>query len=53
MDGTYKKSPSHFTQIYIIHAVLFDICKQDSFSLFEMVLLFILRCAMYVWIIDQ
>lgn len=28
MDGTFKKSPAHFLQIYIMHAVLFDICKQ-------------------------
>lgn len=28
MDGTFSKSPAHFMQIYIIHAILFDICKQ-------------------------
>lgn len=28
MDGTFGKSPPHFPQIYIIHAVLFDICKE-------------------------
>lgn len=31
MDGTFAKSPPHFTQIYIIHAILFDICKCLSF----------------------
>jgi hypothetical protein len=25
MDGTFSKSPPHFTQIYIIHAVNYDI----------------------------
>ncbi|CAF3140339.1 unnamed protein product, partial [Rotaria sp. Silwood2] len=27
MDGTFAKSSPHFTQIYIIHAILFDICQ--------------------------
>jgi hypothetical protein len=30
MDGTFSKSPAHFSQIYIIHAILFDICKQRN-----------------------
>ena len=28
MDGTFSKAPKHFKQIYILHAILFDICKQ-------------------------
>lgn len=28
MDGTFSKAPPHFPQIYIIHAVNFDICKE-------------------------
>ena len=28
MDGTFSKSPQQFKQIYIIHAVCFDICKE-------------------------
>jgi hypothetical protein len=28
MDGTFSKTPAHFFQLYIIHAVNFDICKQ-------------------------
>ena len=27
MDGTFSKSPSHFSQVYIIHAVNHDTCK--------------------------
>ncbi|CAF4538901.1 unnamed protein product, partial [Rotaria magnacalcarata] len=27
MDGTFKKTPPQFSQIYIIHIVHFDICK--------------------------
>lgn len=27
MDGTFKKSPPQFNQIYIIHVVHFDVCK--------------------------
>ena len=27
MDGTFSKTPPHFMQIYIIHAVMCDICK--------------------------
>ncbi|CAF3322115.1 unnamed protein product [Rotaria sp. Silwood2] len=27
MDGTFAKSPPHFLQVYIIHAIIFDICK--------------------------
>ena len=27
MDGTFAKSPPHFAQIYIIHAVYIDICE--------------------------
>ncbi|CAF1254519.1 unnamed protein product [Rotaria sordida] len=33
MDGTYKKAPDHFTQIYIIHVVHFDICVPCVFGL--------------------
>ncbi|CAF3080568.1 unnamed protein product [Rotaria sp. Silwood2] len=29
MDGTFKKAPSQFNQIYIIYIAHFDICKQD------------------------
>ncbi len=28
IDGTFSKSPPNFLQIYIIHAIYFDICKQ-------------------------
>lgn len=28
MDGTFSKSPTHFKQIYILHAILFDICMK-------------------------
>ena len=27
MDGTFSKSPSHFSQVYIIHAVNHDTCR--------------------------
>lgn len=27
MDGTFSKAPPNFSQIYIIHAVNFDICE--------------------------
>lgn len=27
MDGTFAKCPPHFMQIYIIHAIIFDICR--------------------------
>ena len=27
MDGTFSKSPSHFSQVYIIHTVYHDTCK--------------------------
>jgi hypothetical protein len=40
MDGTFSKSPAHFMQIYIIHAILFDICKQ--YNLYLKTKLFIL-----------
>ncbi|CAF1349582.1 unnamed protein product [Rotaria sordida] len=33
MDGTFSKSPPHFTQIYIIHAIVFDICLPCAFCL--------------------
>ncbi|CAF4171245.1 unnamed protein product [Rotaria sordida] len=33
MDGTFSKSPAHFKQIYIIHAILFDICLPCAFCL--------------------
>ncbi|CAF3357487.1 unnamed protein product [Rotaria socialis] len=33
MDGTFSKSPPHFMQVYIIHAVLFDICVPCVFCL--------------------
>ncbi|CAF1684147.1 unnamed protein product, partial [Adineta ricciae] len=33
MDGTFSKSPKHFKQIYILHAVLFDICVPCVFCL--------------------
>ncbi|CAF1182513.1 unnamed protein product [Rotaria sp. Silwood1] len=33
MDGTFSKSPPHFKQIYIIRAVLFDICLPCVFCL--------------------
>ena len=53
MDGTFKKAPSHFTQIYIIHIVHFDTCKQKLYFLFSMIFLFILRRAMCVWLIIE
>ncbi|CAF1604289.1 unnamed protein product [Adineta ricciae] len=33
MDGTFSKSPPHFCQIYILHAVNFDICLPCVFGL--------------------
>ncbi|CAF1250261.1 unnamed protein product [Rotaria sordida] len=33
MDGTFAKSPPHFKQIYIIHAVFIDICLPCVFCL--------------------
>lgn len=34
MDGTFGKAPPHFKQIYILHAVMFDVCKfYSSYSL--------------------
>ena len=33
MDGTFKKTPFPFFQLYVIHAVKFDICKLASFVL--------------------
>jgi hypothetical protein len=34
MDGTFSKTPPHFTQVYIIHAVNYDICKEMKRSPF-------------------
>ncbi|CAF4050241.1 unnamed protein product [Rotaria sordida] len=33
MDGTFSKSPKHFKQIYILHAILYDICLPCVFCL--------------------
>ncbi|CAF2827014.1 unnamed protein product, partial [Rotaria sp. Silwood2] len=33
MDGTFSKTPPHFTQLYIIHAVHFDICVPCVYAL--------------------
>ncbi|CAM4834891.1 unnamed protein product [Rotaria magnacalcarata] len=33
MDGTFAKSPLHFIQVYIIHAIIFDICVPCVFCL--------------------
>ncbi len=48
MDGTFNKRPNNFFQLYIIHAVNFDICKRDIsffslkfFSLFKAFLVFL------------
>ena len=30
MDGTFSKTPPHFTQVYIVHAVDYDICNETK-----------------------
>lgn len=30
MDGTFSKAPPHFKQVFIIHAINFDICKRNE-----------------------
>ena len=30
MDATFSKAPPHFTQVFIIHAINFDICKKNK-----------------------
>ena len=42
MDETFSKTPPHFSQVYIIHAANYDICKEtkrlpsDRFCLFRL-----------------
>lgn len=33
MDGTFSKTPPHFMQVYILHAIMFDICEFSCTSL--------------------
>ncbi|CAF3612426.1 unnamed protein product [Rotaria sp. Silwood1] len=32
MDGTFAKSPPHFLQVYIIHAIIFDILNKKAIT---------------------
>jgi hypothetical protein len=49
MDATFSKAPPHFSQVFIIHAVNFDICKKNKQHFLQTFLIFC-RCTMCICI---
>lgn len=35
MDGTFSKTPPHFSQVYIIHGINYDICNENKYYFLE------------------
>lgn len=53
MDGTFSKTPPHFTQIYIIRAVNYDICKEIKSCSLKHSAFFLPRSSMCIGVYGQ